>query len=256
MQFFAAAASVVGNVRGNNEDNFSLDGFHLQQVHGNTALITEVMAGDTAHLAGVYDGMGGYRGGETASWIMASAAARWLDRLRTTPDPGGTLAELCLDANESVCAAADGSNMGTTCALLCVTDDTYAVCNVGDSPVFLLRDGIFRQLSVDHNQKALIESITGRPAAPGQKFKLTQCIGIPKEEMQIQPHLCRGKPAAGDRFLLCSDGLTDMLDSNTISRILAEAATMEAAAAALVERALAAGGIDNITVICLEAISA
>ncbi len=251
MNYTFAAQSLTGRVRRNNEDNFCLDTEILPQDHGDSPLICRSVSGGRPCLAGVFDGMGGCSHGEYASFLAASRFRSGLAQLGK--DPAQRLTDLCMQANEDVCSAADGSPMGTTCALLCLQNRRYTMCSIGDSPIFLFREGRLRQLSVDHTQKATYEKTSGKKALPGQKFKLTQCIGIPREEMTIEPWVLSGKAQPGDCFLLCSDGLTDMLSQEQIRSVLAAQKEPERILPALMEKALDAGGRDNITIICAKA---
>lgn len=253
MKYFIAAKSLIGRVRKKNEDNLCIDAESLPLSHGDTLLISKNLANYSTHLVGVFDGMGGYSDGEKASHLAASTACKYLRRLDSENDKARILTELCLEANDKVCDVADGSRMGTTCALLCLSGNNYTVCNVGDSPIFLFREKMMKQISVDHNQKDTYEKVTGRLAEPRQKFKLTQCIGIPKDEMLIEPFTDSGRVQDGDVFLLCSDGITDMLSIDMIRQIIYGSKTAEKIVEELTETAFLAGGRDNITVLCVKA---
>ena len=111
-------------------------------------------------------------------------------------------------------------------------------CNIGDSRTYRLRDGVFQQLSVDHIEK--------RPAG---KAPLTQYLGIDPMEMQIEPYIAKGRVERDDVYLLCSDGLTDMLTNFTIANILLNNPSPEKSVESLIRAALEQGGRDNITAI-------
>lgn len=253
MNYSVAARSAVGRVRRNNEDNMIVDGEILPIDHMDSSVISKTMADSHPRLVGVFDGMGGYSDGEKASYIAASMAKERFESLGEHEMPRHVLHQLCLETNDEVCKEADGSSMGTTCALLAFSEESYTVCNLGDSPVFLIRDGEMVQISVDHNQKAMFESVTGKPAPPNRKFKLTQCIGIPKEEMIIEPFIASDRVQSGDFFLICSDGVTDMIASDEIRQIISDYKSPEAVVNKLTEKALEAGGRDNITAVCVLA---
>lgn len=250
MRVLAAAVSDTGKVREKNEDNLLFGGDILAP--GQQTLPAAQLELDTEApcLLGVFDGMGGYAGGEKASAIAAEVARE--AELHSGEDLPQRLREICLEANDAVCEAAEGSHMGTTAAMLCFAGNRYVLCNVGDSPVFLLRHGKLRQVSVDHNLRSVYEAATGKKADPKQKFRLTQCIGIPREEMQITPYVAAGRIRPGDVFLICSDGVTDMLPLQSIREILSRNPEPREMTAQLLEAALAAGGVDNITAICLK----
>lgn len=254
MKYDVAAKSSVGRIRRNNEDNLILDGEILPLQHKDSAVISKSITSEGGKMVGVFDGMGGHSDGEKASYISAMTALRAIGHRPEGIPHEEFLNSLCMEMNDEVCKEADGSGMGNTCALLFLYNDRYAVCNIGDSPVFLVRNGEMTQISVDHNQRATFERATGKPAPANQKFKLTQCIGIPKDEMIIEPHIASAGVQNGDFFLLCSDGVTDMVSRDSIKRIICEYKTPEAVINELVERAMEAGGRDNITAVCVSAI--
>ena len=253
MKYNVAAKSAVGRIRRNNEDNLLLDGEILALEHKDSLILNKSITSEGGKLVGVFDGMGGYSDGEKASYIAALTAMQ-VDKCRA----GSIIHEkflhsLCMKMNDEVCKEADGSGMGTTCALLFLQDDRYTVCNIGDSPVFLVRNGKMKQISVDHNQRAIFERVTGKPAPANQKFILTQCIGIPKDEMIIEPYIASDTVQMGDFFLLCSDGVTDMISHENINSIICEHKTPEAVINELITKAMEAGGRDNITAVCAAA---
>ena len=159
-----------------------------------------------------------------------------------------------MEANGRICQRARerGAGLeGTTAAILCLHGMEAEVVNLGDSRIFLFRDGKLRQLSVDHTDQALLraQGITGR------KPRLTQHLGIEPEELVIQPHRGRMEARAGDRFLLCTDGLTDMVEEEEIQQILGALLPMDRTVEELIARALEGGCRDNITVICCEVLA-
>lgn len=252
VNYHVAAISLAGKVRRKNEDNFCIDTESLPLLHGNTPIHKQVMSNRVPHIVGVFDGMGGHNDGEKASYYASLSICSASTRLETENNYGQLLSDFCIEANEKVCEKADGSMMGTTCALLCLHGNGYTACNVGDSPIFLVRDGRMEQLSMDHNERALYEKITGRPAPQKQKFRLTQYLGIPSEEMMIEPFVTAGSLQHRDVMLLCSDGLTDMLSKDEILETIGASETPERMVSALSERAMQAGGKDNITIICVK----
>lgn len=249
MIYQVAACSMVGRVRRNNEDNLCVDEYSLSLNHGDTDLFSQKLKSSEPHLLGVFDGMGGYSDGEKASYIAATTAQH--HRKGSSVEDGftQTLINFCMEANDLICAEADGSHMGTTCAVIILFENHYTLCNIGDSPIFLVRDGAIRQLSIDHNQKATFERATGKPAKPGQKFKLTQCLGIPREDMLIEPYTEEGMIRDGDVFLLCSDGVTDMVSQQRLQELVISSDSADEMVKRITDEAYQAGGRDNITLI-------
>ena len=238
-----ACACKTGLVRANNEDNFYFAGHILdRENHG----LGETLrwSGEPGAVYAVFDGMGGEACGETAAYLAAAALRDAMAR-RDTED---FLTRVCLKANGDICAYARRNRsplMGSTAVLLAVDGDRAEIVNLGDSRAFLLRAGRMEQISTDHTDAAMLE----RSGAKGRKPRLTQHLGIPPEEMVIEPARRRGRVYPGDVFLLCSDGLTDMVPPEEIARLLSAPGDAAARADALIAAALAGGGRDNVTVI-------
>ncbi|THF63722.1 serine/threonine-protein phosphatase [Pseudothauera nasutitermitis] len=206
------------------------------------------------------DGMGGHRGGDVAARIAVEQACAWLQpRLA---DPAAMLAQrLCEaaeQANLAVLAAAERERgligMGATLLLAVLRPGRLIYASVGDSRLYRFRSGGLAQLTRDHTMlQDLVDGgmITAEQArlAPFRGM-LTRALGVmPGVEADAgEVDLC-----TGDLLLLCSDGLTDMLDDDTIAGLLAEGDTLEEQAAALVQGANRAGGRDNITVVLARA---
>lgn len=227
MRLRVGARSDVGRVRKGNEDSYTA----------------------SEPLFAVADGMGGHQGGEVASSLALEVIGKG----------DGTLEELVREANDAVYrrAAQDPglAGMGTTLTVLLADGDVLRLAHVGDSRAYLLRDGNLRRLTKDHTVvERLVDEgrLTPQEAEiHPQRSILTRALGV-DEALQVDQAAI--EPRAGDRLLLCSDGLTGMVDEDRIAGILAENADPQAAADALVEAANEAGGQDNITAIVLDVI--
>lgn len=226
-----------GNCRSENQDNFICEDQYMPEGGPPPAFPLEGCI-QTEHpaLLGVFDGMGGEERGEAAAFLAAQCAAQ----TEIGPDPVADLLRLCRDANGRICAyaAAQEVTMGTTAALLAFSGKEIALCNIGDSKIFRFARRKLEQISLDHYGIA----------AHGLKPPLSQNLGIPESETVIAPHVAKGKYRQGDIYLLCSDGLTDMVPAGRIAQILTET-QLELAAGTLLREALDRGGRDNITVI-------
>ena len=221
-----------------NQDNYFCDGKYLDADSGGAAApFSGSLPCDQPFMIGVFDGMGGEECGEVASLIAAEHAAS---------DPIGDklleeLLKFCMAANDGICEYAEKNGvsvMGTTAALLAFSEKELALCNIGDSKVFRFADNQLEQLSVDHYAFT----------AYGRKPPLSQNLGIPASEMVIEPYIEALQYRKDDVYLLCSDGLTDMVPTEDIRRILVQT-PFDAAAGKLLEAALAGGGKDNVTII-------
>lgn len=203
----------------------------------------------------VCDGMGGHEAGEVASEIAVSEL-----RAHAPKEPNAdALGHAVDEANLAIIrAAAEGigrEGMGTTCTAAMMDGDSLAIAQCGDSRAYLLHNGVLQQLTRDHSLVAdLVErgDITPEEARthPWRSY-ITRALGL---DPRIHADLYELAVDSGDRLMLCSDGLYSLVDDTVISRILSSFADPQAAANALVDAALAAGGNDNVTVIVVDAV--
>ena len=244
---FAACGCSMGKIRANNEDNFYFNGEILP---ADNCALSEVLSASAPAEEGfctaVFDGMGGEQFGELASY---AAARRMKERLAAgfwkAPDAEERLDELSIQLNAAVLQRAQElltRHMGSTLAGLFFRRGRAWAFNLGDSRIYLARDGALRQLSVDHVDSRHLLSGKG-------KGSLSQYLGIDAEEFVVEPSICSLEIREGDRFLLCSDGLTDMVSEEDILSILLRTPGAENAVGALIAQALENGGRDNVTVI-------
>jgi protein phosphatase len=200
----------------------------------------------------VADGMGGAQAGEVAS---KAAVESFAGEIPAAP-PERVLEETIEGANRTIheLARKDPSLAGmgttTTAAIVNLEAEEVAIGHVGDSRAYRLRGGRFEQLTRDHS---LVEEmrrkgqITDAQAEDHpQRSIITRALG-PEPEVQVDVQTVPTQD--GDVFLICSDGLTTMLDDEQIGRILARATSLDAAVRALIDEANRAGGRDNITVV-------
>ncbi len=233
MKYVWAAGSDVGLVRDHNEDTVYPDAGG---------------SGPGPVTVAVADGMGGHVGGEVASRVAIDAAI--------DADEGPV--ERLVAANDAVVSAVEDdpslAGMGTTMSLASFgSDGSLDIGHVGDSRIYRLRDGELSQLTSDHTFVAeLLEAgrITADEAVrhPKRHF-LTRAVGT---AFGIEIEHIEDRVEVGDRILLCSDGLTDMLDDNAIGRLLGASETPEDAVWTLIEAANRAGGLDNTSVVVVE----
>ena len=204
-------------------------------------------------LYAVADGMGGHRAGEVAS-------ATAIDALKSAYLGGQRLDQAVGAANAAVFAKAaeDASlrGMGTTLTAIAVHDSTAELGHVGDSRAYLMRGGTVTQVTEDHS---LVEQLVreGRLTPEEaqnhpQRAIITRALGI-DSDVAVDTYRIDLEP--GDRLMICSDGLTNMLSDDTIAQTLRRHADPQQAADTLVDMANQAGGDDNITVILLDALS-
>ncbi|MFL6267213.1 MAG: Stp1/IreP family PP2C-type Ser/Thr phosphatase [Actinomycetes bacterium] len=239
MRLVFAAATDVGRMRKNNEDSYL----------------------SSQPVAAVADGMGGHSAGEVASAIaieeLAALGERgpWENETAATDD----LKQAILRANRRIrgMAASDRklNGMGTTLVALLQDGDMVHVANVGDSRGYLLRQGELSQVTVDHS---LVQELVddGRLSPKDaerhpQRSVITRALGIDPE---VEFDLFTYKLQVGDRLLLCSDGLSDVVEPTQIRNVLLRVRSPQKAARQLITVANEQGGPDNITVIVVDAV--
>jgi PPM family protein phosphatase len=206
-------------------------------------------------LFAVADGMGGARAGEIASSLAAAA-------LQESDGNGASgearVAALIEEANRRVFRRAtedrEASGMGTTMTVALVEEDRVAIGHVGDSRAYLIREGRLEQLTDDHSLVAeLVRSGKLTPEEAEihpQRAVITRAVGT-EPDVDVDTFSVQGEP--GDLFLICSDGLTDMVDEATIlAAVEQNRGDLKAAAKELVSAANRVGGEDNITVVFFE----
>lgn len=204
---------------------------------------------------GVADGMGGHNGGETASRV----AVQVLKNALRGKQPDSRALEVGMEAaNRRIfdMARHDSSlsGMGTTVTLLWENDDQVLLCHVGDSRAYLWRNGELKQATDDHSVVAeLLRSKVITPEmARTHPYRnvITRAVGVdPVVEADIFTH----DKQPGDLWLVCSDGLYNMVPDEIITDVLTNAETDEDAADQLLALALEAGGMDNITFVLARA---
>jgi serine/threonine protein phosphatase PrpC len=206
--------------------------------------------------------MGGYEGGEVASALAVETIAELVRRTAgdadvTWPykiDPTRSITEnevlvATRLAGARIAARRIGElcEMGSTVVVLRLEDDHAVIAHVGDSRMYRLRDGALAQLTVDHSLVAQLEANGMKPdAAFAWRHVVTRALGTPTGEPDVQRELVR----RGDVFLLCTDGLSEVLAGERIAELLALPA--EAACRALVDSAFDAGSRDNISAVVVR----
>lgn len=252
MRFFYYAVCNIGKVRAENQDNIYCNGVYFQNPNMQKHFAYGGVAEHEALFA-VADGMGGEANGAEASLIAVQA----LDCIERA---GGTeaLISYLMERNEELCRMilnGNGRRIGTTFAGILFHEMQAHIINIGDSRIYLYREGELHQLSRDHTViQPMIEmgilSVNAARIHPS-RHKLSQHLGIFPEEMIIEPHVASGEPQNGDRFLLCSDGLTDMLEDWEIKSILQQDASVEWQVNELMSSSLKRGGKDNISILMI-----
>jgi serine/threonine protein phosphatase PrpC len=223
--------------------------------HNEDACLADVERG----LFAVADGVGGQPAGDVAARVTVQRLPGLIDQAlgRSRNAADAAIEEAVVHLSDVVQAEAEAdpelSGMATTVVMTLIIEDVAYVAHVGDSRAYLARDGQLYRLTDDHSLAAeLVQSgvITAEEASSHPfAHSITQAIGLPNTP---QPSVQQLELAAGDRLLLCSDGLTDMVAEVEIGAILTAGADVDATSQALIDAANAAGGKDNISVVIVD----
>ena len=262
------AVSHQGHVRENNEDSYLVMRFGrcLENLMTN---VEEDLLEQSYRMSGyamlVADGMGGMAGGEVASRLALSKLVElivdtsdWILGLQRQQDMVTVMERMTqrfLQIDEILRKEADHDQtlqgMGTTLTVAGALGNNLIIGHVGDSRAYLLRDDNLKQLTTDHTlAQALIDAgVANRddPASRSMRHVLTAAVGSLGE--QVDPQVQRFKLVPGDKLLLCTDGLTEMVEDATISQVLRETKSAQTACEDLLDLSLSAGGTDNVTVV-------
>src|SRR5438128_1436870 len=231
-------------IRSGNEDNFSAE------------------ADEQRGLFIVADGMGGHAAGEVASEMAVQIVQRELTELRDLESNGveRRVTEALKTANRAIhertLIEVDKQGMGTTVSVLIISGRRYLIGQVGDSRVYLLRDGALAQLTKDHSY--VQEQVDAGFLTPEQaryhpySNVITRCVGASPD---VEPDVYRGEVKLGDIYLVASDGLTGMVDDRRIHALLMSRAEPERKVHSLISEANGRGGLDNITAIVVHIVA-
>ena len=241
MTFEFRCATDTGRSRSNNEDSVAID--------------------EWSSLVVLADGMGGYNAGEVASSMatsfIKSELGRWLSEAAAsaTDTDVRRAMEICVDnANRAIFNSANSNpryaGMGTTLVVGVFRETRLLLGHVGDSRCYRMRAGRLTQITHDHSllqEQIDAGLITAEQAAfSANKNLVTRAVGV-EDTVLLETHQHDVLP--GDVYVLCSDGLTDMLDDETIAQLLQRCELLPEAATALIDAANDAGGKDNISVV-------
>ena len=237
MRLSSAAGTHVGLIRPQNEDSYLC-----------------------AHpVYAVADGLGGHAAGEVASALVVERLGELTFDEDTTADAAQQeLAEAVRDANRTIhrSAAQDPQHagMGTTVTAAVAVGATLCFAHVGDSRGYMLRGGELSQITEDHTpvQRAVRAGVISAEEAQHHPSRhvLAQAVGL---DVDVEVDTPRVDLRAGDRVVLCTDGMTDPIPDVDIPGVIGDADTPDAAVKALIDAALQRGGPDNVTVVVLDA---
>ena len=245
MKMSITASSKIGCVRRKNEDMILVDDkFIRNDKHWTMADLDTV----DRYMVALADGMGGHNGGEIASSDVLHNLQFFYGDLPSTLS-SGDFDEAIFDWLKSINSILDAKgradvqyrDMGTTLVALAYYNKEFYWMNCGDSRVYRLYDGKLQQISTDHS----LNSMTGDKL---HSSIITNCVGGGCKTSFLDMNNCTDSVKPGDIWMLCSDGLSDMVDDDEIKRLLLEGAD----ANMLCDAAIAVGGFDNVSVCVIK----
>ena len=257
---FTCAASTKTGKRPVNQDNYMLGNLYAPQDHAD---LRNNAQGKTDHpfFVAVADGMGGEASGEKASFETVRVLAAVSNRLRNDFESNKRIVhDSVLQANDAICNVMRNENirsMGSTVVTLLLQDDKCSYTNLGDSRLYMLRNGELVQLTKDHTEgQAMVdahvlteEQLKTHPS----RNRLSRHLGILREDMMIDTPVYPDITLQdNDKFLICSDGVCGVLSKEEMSKILSMSATTVAKAEILVASSIDAGSRDNVTALVVE----
>ena len=233
--------SHIGCERPENQDNFvCVNEFNSDAKSQPVARCSGSRGSSEPFFLGVFDGLGGGEYGEVASLIAAKTAAE----TSITSNLPQTLGDMFYLSNKRICDFRYEKAIGTvgaTAAILAFSPELILSANIGDSRIFRLSGEDFIQISKNH-----VIQVGDMP-----KPTLSQHLGIPENERILRPFFMESDWVIGDKYLICSDGLTDLVSNEEFAFVLRNSGVKDCAEY-LVANALERGGVDNITLIVAE----
>lgn len=235
--------------RSYNQDNLYYQGSILNRIHWKNKSVFKSKWDSREMLCfGVFDGMGGEQYGEIASHIAAqNTRDMFLGNVQGII-PSDIMYEVCKKSNDDIWSKTidlGAKRIGTTAALVIIQYATIWCCNVGDSKIIRLRDGKLSQLSMDH----VATDSTHKDMKPG----LTAHLGMNPMEMFPNPYIMNDTMKSDDIYLICSDGLTDMVSEVDIQDTMTSCGITRCARK-LLKMALHGGGEDNTTLVLIKVV--
>ena len=250
----AALKTGMGKVRQNNEDAFYFNGEFLTLRAMDVETSEQLCVPMNETLFAICDGIGGQNNGEIASYTTVSRMPELQQKLRNR-DFGVVLQRWIQETSKAVQSAS--ANGGCTLAMVYFQNNAVRIAHIGDSRVYRYHSGNLTQLTMDHSKVQMLVNagvITPVQAKTHpQRHVITRYIGMPSDAVICEATLGRVMPAINrDVYLLCSDGVTDMVDDDELKNMIATSEDVTDCANSIYEAALMAGGRDNTTVIVLE----
>ena len=247
----AACGCFIGTGRSNNEDNFFFDKKHLPVPNkGMKNPLKYSGTTDEPIVFAIFDGMGGECKGAEAACLSGEIFSSEYKKLKELAISGKEFMYNCCEkANAAVNQYRRDMQLsasGSTAAAIYFCQDEVVACNVGDSKIFRIRDQKMLQISQDHTDEKIMAAMGIR-----KKPVLLQYLGVPDTEMAIEPYISKGALESEDVYVLCSDGVTDVMDVADMYEIICKFGADESVRQILAE-VNRRNGADNATVIVIK----
>ncbi len=253
MYYKSAVTSRIGKVRYNNQDNYLFCKKRIRSIdQDNTEIFLYKTNGSDSLLEMIFDGMGGENFGEKASFIAATEFKNNINSLISELEENVNRKEVIKKysniVNRKLVDINKKDNLGTsgtTLAGVFIKGNEALSFNIGDSSVLLFRDEKLTKISKDHVQNFKRDDNSYKGA-------LVQYIGIDLEDFYLTPYVEEFKIQSGDKIIICSDGITNMLNNEDIVNIVSRKKPLEGLVEELINESLKKGGSDNMTINLIE----
>lgn len=251
MKIFFEVATTVGKIRLKNQDNFYVNG--KMKKEEDEDCIWKGISERNSQVYAICDGMGGEDKGEVASSIAVQTLNNFFLKGKIN------WSEYIKKVNRIIYEyqIKYHINMGTTFAAICIEKSKLISVNVGDTRIYRIRNSEIRQLSKDHNEYQMMVDAgikVKEDVARKRRSRLTQFLGLSDEEFDIEPYLIeKNDIIPGDCYLICSDGLYEVLTDAQIIKIIEDnIEEKKESCEALIKQAVELGSTDNITAILIH----
>ena len=248
MKYNITFLSDKGMIRSKNEDNGYINGLYRSYDNLSSWQFRDICFNNL--LVAVFDGVGGEKGGEIASRIAAEDMKSYDNGIFSEK------IEEYVYETKFLISTNPKFKMATTYAVLSIEENEFCFSNIGDSKGYLLRDHKLQKKTKDHSiiQNLIDEGILTEKEARKhpQKHMIYQALGMQEEDMDPEPYITlKEKVQQGDKFILCTDGVTDMVSDKDIEQImLSEESKLKIKE--IFDKAMKNGGKDNITILLVE----
>lgn len=248
-----AAVSTKGDYREENQDNIYVMGFFRKLEQKDIGI-----SGKTREMCQLYmicDGMGGEKNGEIASLMAVEYAAGCASK-----EMFEQYMDLLTQINTEICQYQEEKqlSMGTTFSAVWIRGRHIRSVNIGDSRIYRIRNNEITQISYDHTEFQMMLDAGIMKESDRHKSRIShsliQFLGIPEEEMELEPYVVTDDIETGDRYLICSDGLQDGLTDEEIKGIILREPNNMNCCHLLIRETISKGSKDNVSVVLLTAV--